>query len=406
MKELLEYAKTREEELEKIKDIRVEDEFKANTFSYRTNADVDYSRILYSSSFRRLQGKMQLFIPKSQVFYRNRLTHSYEVAQIAKTIAKKIQLEDIITPQAVALAHDLGNPPFGHAGEMVLDEISKNRYEGNAQTFRILRRLEERHYDFNGLNLTIRTILGVVKYFNKASDKGNKFLYDNDYELVNSWKEKYNLNLKTIDCEIMDLADEIAYAVHDLEDALKLKYFTLDELFYEFSIHDIFKEVSIDLKKVFVKAKNFASKSHVYGTSEEYAMLLRKELTSKLTSLFIEDVGLVNGKLGYLKYNKLVKGLKKLTFHAIKRQPDIIEYEQLGKSILSKLFHLYMDKDFNKDMLLMPANYRNEEKRERKVLDYLGGMMDIYALRKYEKYFGKIDNGNILYKDYYRQHKT
>jgi len=395
--ELIEYAREKESELEAVKDLRVEDEFKANTFSFRTNADVDYSRILYSSSFRRLQGKMQLFIPKSQVFYRNRLTHSYEVAQIAKTIAKKLQLQDIITPQTVSLAHDLGNPPFGHAGEIILDKISKERYEGNAQTFRILRRLEERHYDFNGLNLTIRTMLGIVKYYEKASSKSKKFLYNKDYDLVKKWIEDYDINYKTIDCEIMDLSDEIAYAVHDLEDALKLKYFTLDELLYEFSIHDEFKDVVRELKKVFIRAKEFASKSHVYKTSEEYAMLLRKELTSQLTSMFILDVDLIKGKLGFKEYGKLVKGLKKLTFHAIKRQPDIMEYEQLGKSILTKLFHLYMDKDFNKDMLLMPANYRIPDKWERKVLDYLGGMMDIYAIRKYEKYFGKIKNGVINY---------
>src|SRR5690606_24530757 len=117
---------------------------------------------------------------------------------------KRLMLKDIITVQTCSLAHDIGNPPFGHAGEIFLSKISPdNPYEGNAQTFRILNKLEERHFDFNGLNLTLRTMLGVVKYLNpenkeveidgKIEIKPNKkFLYNSDYSLVKDWLEKYN----------------------------------------------------------------------------------------------------------------------------------------------------------------------------------------------------------------------
>lgn len=405
-RELEQYCKEKENELNKISHIRIDNRNLGKTDYFREDVDIDYSRILYSSSFRRLQGKMQLFIPKSEVFYRNRLTHSYEVAQFSKTIAKRLKLKDTLTVQACALAHDIGNPPFGHAGETFLDNVNDSyRYEGNAQTFRILNRLEERHHDFNGLNLTIRTMLGVVKYLypefttiNEEKIKNKKFLYEKDYTLVNSWLEQYSINYRTIDCDIMDLADEVAYAIHDLEDALKLNYFTIDELLYEFFINPEYSSVQIILKDISTEANDFAQKANTYKTSEEYAMLYRKELTSILANKFVRDIDLINGKLGYKSLGLLVKGLKTLTFQAIKRRTDIIEYELLGKHILTKLYEVYTDKQYNKDLQLLPANYRYLPNWERKVQDYIGGMMDIFAIQQYEKYFGKLENQGIYLK--------
>ena len=410
-KELEDYCKEKETEIEQVKHIRVDDEHKATTDYFRDDADVDYSRVLYSSSCRRLQGKMQLFIPKSQVFYRNRLTHSHEVAQFSKTIAKRLKLKDNITVQTCSLAHDIGNPPFGHAGEIFLSKVCEtNPYEGNAQTFRILKQIEERHHDFNGLNLTLRTMLGVVKYFKpevemiqdkggkNVEQKNKKFLYKDDYELVSGWLSKYKITHKTIDCEIMDLSDEIAYAIHDLDDSLRLKYFTIDELLYEFSSRPKYEPVLKEFSNLVTKAKDFAKKAHVYKTSEEYAMLFRKELTSILANRFVRDIDLIDDKLAYKSIGLLVSGLKKLTFEAIKRQPDIIEYEQLGKHVLTKLYELYTDKKYNRDMVLLPGNYRIPSKWNRKVQDYIGGMMDIYAIQQYEKYYGKLEGRGIYFK--------
>lgn len=407
---LAQYIKQRETEILKVSDTRVDNKHVGPTAYYRTNADIDFSRVLYSSSCRRLQGKMQLLVPKSQVFYRNRLTHSHEVAQISKTIAKMLRLKDTLTVQTCSLAHDIGNPPFGHAGEVFLSKVCKeNPYEGNAQTFRILTRLEERHHDYNGLNLTLRTMLGVVKYFKpefttldlplgvKKITKNKKFLYNEDYELVKEWHSIHSLETKSIDCEIMDLADEIAYAVHDLEDSLKLRYFNIEDLLYEFHSSKEYKSAEPLLREFVKSAHEFAVKSHIYKTSEEYAMLFRKELTSILTTALVTDIGLVDNKLGYKSLKPMAHGLKFLTFEAIKRQPDIIEYEQLGRHVLTKLYELYTDKSYNRDMVLLPANYRNPERWERKVQDYLGGMMDIYAISQFEKYFGKLDNKGIYF---------
>ena len=150
-----------------------EDESAARVYTQRDDFQRDYSRILYSASFRRLQGKMQINGIKSDAFYRNRLTHSLEVAQIAVSIATLLSNEcsneetsmykdDIFVLQAAALAHDIGHPAFGHKGERVLDEIAKEyglRFEGNAQNFKLLRRIDCKEPNVNGLNLTNRTLL-------------------------------------------------------------------------------------------------------------------------------------------------------------------------------------------------------------------------------------------------------
>ena len=146
----------------------------------------DYARVLYSSSFRRLQGKMQLLGIDAGRFNRNRLTHSLEVAQIARSIAIDLALNDTVVAETAALAHDIGNPPFGHHGEKVLNELCGDcgGYEGNAQAFRILRTLERKHHLYDGLNLNVRTLMAVTKYFHRREDNPAKFLYDEDYQFL------------------------------------------------------------------------------------------------------------------------------------------------------------------------------------------------------------------------------
>lgn len=386
------YVTKRQKELSVVSNIRSSNLDRNRRDNVRADADIDYARILYSSSFRRLQGKMQLLVPGQIHFYRNRLTHSLEVSQIARSIAKRIGMEDTLTVQACALAHDIGNPPFGHAGEIFLSECSPGfSYEGNAQSFRILNHVEDKFYDCNGLNLTLRTLLGVVKYpFNKDANP-QKFLYDEDYLLVKSWASKYSINLKTIDCEVMDISDEIAYAAHDLEDALRMKFFTIDDLLYEFKKSE-FKSCLPILQKTVKEAKGFADKAHAYKTSEEYSILFLRELTSSLVNLLVTDVGLINEKskpkLGYKKYESIAVGLKKLTFKAVKRRPDVIRYELMGKKVLHGLYKVYSDTSFNKDLVLLPAEYRDTKNSERTILDYIGGMMDYYAIDQYKIYYG------------------
>lgn len=395
-KELIDYGKDKESKLLKLSEKRHVKEGKEATkrlSEHRNDAERDHARILYSSSFRRLQGKMQLFIPYSNRFNRNRLTHSLEVAQIARVIAKKLNLTDILTVESCALAHDIGHPPFGHSGEHTLFKIGQNiKFEGNAQTFRILNHLEEKHYNYNGLNLTYRTLLGVVKYFDKYNGGQNrKYLYDEDYDLIKEIKDLHNIkDKKTIDAEIMDIADEIAYAAHDLEDAFYFKWFTIDELLYEFSISKEYKPAHSILEKIVKNAKKFAFHAKAYETSEEYLILFKKELTSLIVDELVKSLCIKNNVLSYSKdYDLLAEGLKKLTYSAVSRSPKVKLYEQKGENIVSKLYEVYMDTNFNNELKLLPADYRDKKNWEQSVIDYISGMMDNYAITKYKELFGE-----------------
>lgn len=353
----------------------------------------DYARVLYSSSFRRLQGKMQLLGIDAGRFNRNRLTHSLEVAQIARSIAIDLELNDTVVAETAALAHDIGNPPFGHHGEKVLNELccECGGYEGNAQAFRILRTLERKHHLYDGLNLNVRTLMAVTKYFHRREDNSAKFLYDEDHRFLTDELAQRDVNItKSIDAQIMDLADEIAYAAHDLEDALSFGLISLGEILHEFKISDSFAEAYPMMDELAQAVQSDAMLSHRLGSSEEYAMVLKKELTSKIVNTLCSDIGLVDGTLGYQRYAKLAEGLKKLLFKAILRKKDVQLYEKRGEQVIKGLFEVYSDARHNEKNRLLPPELRSlKADRRRLITDYIAGMMDLYAIQEYERYFGK-----------------
>lgn len=388
--ETKQYAKDQEEIISKL-EFRI---FQAedNRSGNRNDLMRDYARVLYSSSFRRLQGKMQLLGIDANKFNRNRLTHSLEVAQIARSIAYDLELKHAVVSETASLAHDIGNPPFGHSGEVVLNKLceSSGGYEGNAQAFRILRTLEKKHHSYSGLNLTLRTMMSVTKYLYKKDATNKKFLYDNDYNFLSEQLFKYGVDVhKSIDAEIMDLADEIAYAAHDLEDALSFGMITLGEILYEFKISDQYSPAFDSFYEIVEIIQADAMKSHILNTSEEYSMIIKKEITSTIVNTLCKDIGLVNGVLGYKTHSLLAEGLKKLLFKAILRKKDVQLYEKKGEKVIKGLFEVYLDDSFNKGNILLPPELRSiEEPKERVVTDYISGMMDSYAIQEYEKYFG------------------
>ncbi|MDO6514398.1 dGTP triphosphohydrolase [Neptuniibacter sp. 2_MG-2023] len=388
--ETKDYAKEQEAKLEKL-EYRVYQSDDGRSEG-RQELMRDYARVLYSSSFRRLQGKMQLLGIDANKFNRNRLTHSLEVAQIARSIAMDLDLKDSVVTETASLAHDIGNPPFGHYGEVVLNELSHGcgGYEGNAQAFRILRTLEKKHHAYDGLNLNIRTLMAVTKYFFNKSQNDEKFLYDDDYDFLFAEQQKQDIAIKkSIDAEIMDLADEIAYAAHDLEDALSFGMISLGEIVHEFKISDRFKDALPEMQKLARYVQAEAMKSERSQTSEEYAIVLKKELTSRIVNMLCSDIGLVDGQLGYKQHSQLAKGLKKLLFKAILRKKDIQLYERRGEQIIRGLFEVYSDEKYNHNNILLPPELRSlKDCKTRLVTDYISGMMDSYAAQEYEKYFG------------------
>ncbi|HDM8453479.1 TPA: deoxyguanosinetriphosphate triphosphohydrolase, partial [Yersinia enterocolitica] len=204
---------------------------------------------------------------------------------------------------------------------------------------------------------------------------------------------------KSIDAEIMDLSDEIAYAAHDLEDALSFNMISLGEIVHEFKISDEYHSAYGKMTEIADMAEKEAMQANKFGSSEEYSMILKKELTSIIVNTLCRDIGLVNGKLGYKRNASLAKGLKKLLFKSILRKRDIQLYEKRGEKILRGLFEVYSDEKYNKDNILLPPELRiYDESKERIVTDYISGMMDSFAAQEYEKYFGKGSLSQIYFK--------
>lgn len=420
----LQYSLLRKEELS----IR---EFGDEGYSSRNEFQRDYARILYSPSFRRLQGKMQIVGIKSSAFYRNRLTHSLEVSQIATSIARllavscdriqKMYTDDIYLIEAAALAHDIGHPAFGHKGERVLNELGKkhsNNFEGNAQNFRVLRFLEKKEPGHNGLNLTPRTLLAINKYIVKEHSNIKKFMYSDDFEYLKGIRAKAEGldNRRTLDVQIIELADDIAYAVHDLEDGLSLRNFTIDEILY------LLKHKSKKAYELFMpiveKATDYSSNN--VDNVQNHSKLFRMSLTSQLTHIFINDITIdtiteeeakehgteIYKELTLGDYKDLLKNLKKVVFECTTRSNHVYLYETRGEIVLKSLYLVYTDIQANQDGKLMPPDFRTKKSYKevkddseqfslylkdlsRNAIDYIAGMMDTYAIEEYEKYFDK-----------------
>ncbi|MEJ2437053.1 MAG: dNTP triphosphohydrolase [Sulfurovaceae bacterium] len=404
-RETKEYAREQEQQI-KCLEYRFY-EIKDDRTQNRQTLMRDYARVLYSSSFRRLQGKMQLLGIDASKFNRNRLTHSLEVAQIARTIAFELNLKDTVVTETAALIHDIGNPPYGHYGEKILNELSSEcgGYEGNAQAFRIIRILENKHHEYSGLNLNIRTLMSAVKYFFTSEENPRKFLYEDDYTFLKNELAKHHITIeKSIDAQIMDLADEIAYAAHDLEDAISFGMISLGEIVHEFRVNDEYGSALSSIRKIAQKVHTEAAKSNSLKSSEEYLMVLKKELTSTIVNTLCSDIGLIkneHGKdeLGYKNHALLAEGLKKLLFNAILRKKDIQHYEKKGEKVIRGLFEVYSDETYNKDNILLPPELRKIHAcKSRIITDYISGMMDSFATQEYEKYFGKGSAESLYFK--------
>lgn len=377
----------------------------------------DYTRILYSSAFRRLQGKMQLMPMNGMNFIRNRLTHSLEVAQIARSIAIDIgyKVNELYVVEAASLAHDIGNPPFGHYGEKVLNNIIQNKcdylkccmeeiegFEGNAQTLRVLTKLSGKSNQYEGLNLTNRVLLGVTKYFNTFSEDKNKFIYKSDYEVLSKLVSEYQLPKRTLDVQIMDLSDEIAYAAHDIEDTLKNRKFTIEEFVQEFrnnkNLEHDFSESEISNACDFIENDIInEAKSRIEGNAVQYNDLFAKEIGSLIIYNLIRNIDVVESESGEKtldftrKFKVIAGGLKKITFECINRENEVRYYEHGGEIILKELFDYFF-----KNHKFLPREYcdqikdENDDKQKiRPVIDYISGMMDGYAISMHKEIYGE-----------------
>ena len=244
---------------------------KESKTKYRTPFQRDRDRIVHSASFRRLKHKTQVFVNTEGDHYRTRITHSIEVAQIARSIARYLNLNEDLA-ETLSLAHDLGHTPFGHAGEEALNEQMDKfgGFDHNLQTLRIVMFLENKYLKFNGLNLSIETLEGLVKHNGPLK---NLIMVDNLIGIKN-FKNKINFNkYPSLEAQISSISDDIAYNNHDIQDGINANLFKLDELIEIYFFRDIYKKYKNKINK-----KNY--KIATYQIIRDSIDLMIKDLIS------------------------------------------------------------------------------------------------------------------------------
>lgn len=380
---------------------------------HRSAFERDRARIIHAAAFRRLQGKTQVFGVYEGDFFRTRLTHSLEVSQIAKGIALALGADTDLV-EAVCLAHDLGHPPFGHTGEYVLHELMRDQggFEGNAQTFRILTRLERKHSDYEGLNLTYQTLDGVLKYkmcidaaaIANSLDGPVKGFYAEDRELVETIIQVTgNGYERSFECQIMDVADDIAYSVHDLEDSMKAGLISLADFRrppHPRVVHAVnakLTPLNMCVSSALVHAELQAIANRLEVLERTAGRAARKMLTRDLIHEFASAVGMQSpDRIDVEPHMRIrIEVLKAFESYKVIHNPRVTTLGHKGKEVLRRLFAVL---DQGRESIgLFPEDHGedyeqalidgNETARKRVICDFLAGMTDSYAMRFYSRLF-------------------
>ena len=336
----------------------------------------DRDRIIHCAAFRRLEYKTQVFVNHEGDYYRTRLTHSLEVAQIGRAIARKLHLNEELT-EALALSHDLGHTPFGHTGEDVLNRLMQDYggFEHNMQSFRVVNELEERYPGFNGLNLTWEVREGIIKHSTP---------HDSSSEVMAEFLPGI---VPTVEGQIINYADEIAYNNHDIDDGLKSGYITLGML----EKVDLWQEVCSGVRR---KYPTIDDKRLVFQTISALIGLLIGDICSTTTAN-IERLGI--GSLDDLRReNRIVVHfnaditernlvLKRFLFQNLYRHYKVDKMRIKAEVFITRLFETYL-----RYPNLLPPKYQSRLERfglHRVVCDYIAGMTDRFALDEYKRLF-------------------
>ena len=355
--------------------------FKEKKTSLRSDFQRDRDRIIHSTAFRRLKHKTQVFVNTTGDHFRTRITHSLEVAQIARTLCKFFNLNEDLC-ETLSLAHDLGHTPFGHAGEDALNECMKKfgGFDHNIQTIRIALFLENRYYEFKGLNLTLETIDGLLKH-NGPIKKLKKY---NNIIGKNYFKNKINFSsYPSLEAQIATISDDIAYNSHDLEDGLKSNLFGLKDLEKIPILKNIIfrhtkrkNNYSMDLiiRQIIREIINEMVKDVIKTTKYN----IKKYQLNNLNKVYKAHYPIVNFSKQMNKFDKKIKRFLRQKMYYNKK---VKKNTNQGKKIIKKLFSAIQRN---------PSKYINVSKYDksniaRSICDFIAGMTDRYAINLYNK---------------------
>ena len=355
---------------------------------FRSPFQRDRDRIIHASAFRRLKHKTQVFIEHEGDYFRTRLTHSIEVAQVARTVAAALDLNVELT-EAVALAHDLGHTPFGHTGEDALDRLMQpyGGFDHNAQALRIVTSLERHYADWDGLNLTWETLEGIAKH-------NGPVIGEIPYALA-LYNERHDLELSThasAEAQAAALADDIAYNNHDLHDGLRAELFSTDELAEMPILHDCFAEVDRKHPGLNYYRRRHEALRRFFGILVEDVIVVSRRNLAELGPASVHDVRHA-GRMMVQFTPELwedLKVIRKFLFTRMYRAPVVIEMREAVTHMIDELFPFFMEnpselpKQWRKDV----ACAGSKTALARIVSDYIAGMTDRFAIQEHKRLIG------------------
>jgi dGTPase len=345
----------------------------------------DRERIVHCTAFRRLVYKTQVFINHEGDLFRTRLTHSLEVAQLARSVARALQLnEDLV--EAIALAHDLGHTPFGHAGQDALHDCMRSHggFEHNLQSLRVVDSLEQRYPSFDGLNLSFETREGILKHCSRANAErlqrdepggvGQRFLQGTQ---------------PTLEAQLVNLADEMAYNAHDVDDGVRSGLITLEQL-AEVALYRQLRDAALDEHPALAHA---TGRRLLFETIRRMLAAQVDDLVqctgTALARCRPADVEAVRSAPPLVAFSAPMRQagaeLKRFLFGALYRHAQVQQSTDRARQVVHELFAAYVEQPAE-----MPAEHAVRPQRERAVADYIAGMTDRFALREHQRLTGRV----------------
>jgi len=365
--------------------------------SFRSPYQRDRDRIIHSSAFRRLKHKTQVFVEHEGDYYRTRLTHTIEVAQVARTIAGVLGLNTELA-EAVALAHDLGHTPFGHTGEDAMERLMApyGGFDHNAQALRIVTKLERHYADFDGLNLTWETLEGIAKHNGPVTGENADKKHDGPlpYALAEV-NAQWDLELDThasAEAQVAAIADDVAYSHHDLHDGLRSGLFTEADLMELPVTGPAFEEVDRLYPDLDNMRRRHEALRRVFGRMVEDVIAVAQNRLTSAQPKSVDDIRHMGTTI--IRFSKPLyqdlKAVRSFLFHRMYRAPSVMAVRAEVTRMIDDLFPLFL----RQPDLLPPewqadvAAAEGETQLARTVADYVAGMTDRFAIGEHQRLFG------------------
>ena len=356
--------------------------------SFRDNFQRDRDRIIHCSAFRRLKHKTQVFVEHEGDYYRTRLTHTIEVAQVARTISSVLGLNSELT-EAISLAHDLGHPPFGHTGEETLNSLMSeySGFDHNAHALKIVTLIERHYAAFDGLNLTWETLEGIIKH--------NGPLLMEVPEYIRYYDTLHKLNLydfASAEAQVAAISDDIAYNSHDLHDGLRAKLFNIEELASLPLLSECFREVDRKYSQIDQYRRQHESLRYFLSMLVDDVLKEAQRTFAKLAPKSSDDLRKASCKVITFsdELNKNLDVIRSFLFERMYRAPSVVQMRDKVTIIIKDLFAAYSN-----DPSLLPQKWQeglvcvsSDANIAGIVCDYIAGMTDRFAISQHEKLFG------------------